>query len=156
MHRTKLLTTQTAEMKKYPGYFSLFFAFSFLLAIKPDFSIAQKDTSVDNGYYITYPDKLMVRLFLLQKYAPFTISGPVKELNYKTSSKLMLVQESRIAVSRSTFLMAFLFLLKTREKVKQKAWIFNFTNILINGQLICWVHFGKAITLTQRKIILLV
>ena len=90
MLRTKLLTTQTAEMKKYPGFFSLFFAFSFLLAIKPDFAIAQKDTSVDNGYYTTYPDKLMVRLFLLQKYAPFTISAPVKELNYKTSSKLNL------------------------------------------------------------------
>ena len=75
-------------MKTYQNYFCLFFILSFMLVIKPDFSIAQKDTSVDNGYYITYPDKLMVRLFLSQKYAPFTISGVEKELIYKTSSKL--------------------------------------------------------------------
>ncbi|MEP6596896.1 MAG: DUF4421 domain-containing protein [Ginsengibacter sp.] len=61
-----------------------------MLVIKPGISIAQKDTTIDNGYYITYPDKLMVRLFLSQKYAPFTISAPVKELNYKTNSKLNL------------------------------------------------------------------
>jgi hypothetical protein len=30
----------------------------------------------------------MIRLFLSQKYSPFTISAPVKELNYKTNSKL--------------------------------------------------------------------
>ena len=77
-------------MKKYPYHCCLFFAFSLMFSVKPNFSIAQKDTSVDNGYYITYPDKLMVRLFLSQKYAPFTISAPVKELNYKTASKLNL------------------------------------------------------------------
>ena len=58
--------------------------------MKPDFSIAQKNIATDNGYYINYPDKLMIRLFLSQKYAPFTISGAEKELNYKTNTKLAL------------------------------------------------------------------
>ncbi|MBA2250704.1 MAG: DUF4421 family protein [Chitinophagaceae bacterium] len=55
-------------------------------------SNAQKKMSVDNGYYITYPDKLAVRLFLSQKFAPFTLSSSInkEELNYKTNSKLIL------------------------------------------------------------------
>ena len=58
----------------------------------PGYSNAQKKTSVDNGYYITYPDKLMLRIYLSQKFAPFTISatGNDKDLNYKTNSKLSL------------------------------------------------------------------
>ena len=53
---------------------------------------AQDKVSVDNGYYITYPDRLTLRLFLSQKYAPFTISADDndKDLNYKTTSKLTL------------------------------------------------------------------
>ena len=60
--------------------------------MKPDNSIAQKTTSIDSGYYITYPDKLMLRLYLSQKFAPFTISASNnnKDLNYKTNSKLNL------------------------------------------------------------------
>lgn len=62
-----------------------------MIALIPNESIAQKDTSVNNGYYITYPEKLLVRLFLTQKFAPFTISSQSdKELNYKTNSKLNL------------------------------------------------------------------
>ncbi len=55
-------------------------------------SAAQEKVSVDNGYYITYPDKLMLRLYLSQKFAPFTISADNndKDLNYKTTSKLTL------------------------------------------------------------------
>lgn len=58
----------------------------------PKNSMAQKKVSVDNGYYITYPDKLMLRLYLSQKFAPFTISADNsnKDLNYKTTSKLTL------------------------------------------------------------------
>ena len=78
-------------MKKRRVYFNLFFLFSFIIAMRPDKCIAQK-TSVDNGYYITYPDKLMLRLYLSQSFAPFTISAPGnnKDLNYKTNSKLNL------------------------------------------------------------------
>lgn len=36
-----------------------------MIIIKPDLSIAQKDTSFNNGYYITYPDKLMRHLLSL-------------------------------------------------------------------------------------------
>jgi hypothetical protein len=52
----------------------------------------QKKTSIDNGYYISYPDKLILRIYLSQKFAPFTISasGNNKDLNYKTNSKLSL------------------------------------------------------------------
>jgi hypothetical protein len=56
----------------------------------PDKSHAQADSTVYNGYYLKYPKKLMVRLYLAQKYAPLTISGPVRELNFKTNSKLNL------------------------------------------------------------------
>ncbi len=58
----------------------------------PQKSMAQEKTSVDNGYYITYPDKLMLRLYLSQKFAPFTVSadGNDRDLNYKTTSKLNL------------------------------------------------------------------
>ena len=79
-------------MAKYRSYFYLFFIQSLLLAILPGKSIGQKKIPVDNGYYITYPDKLLVRVYLSQKYAPLTISGSSgdKDLNYKTSSKLAL------------------------------------------------------------------
>jgi hypothetical protein len=54
-------------------------------------SFAQDTTSVDNRYYIVYPDKLVLRLYLSNKFAPFTISSSTKEdLNYKTNSKLAL------------------------------------------------------------------
>ena len=42
-----------------------------------------------NSYYIVYPDKLILRIYLSNKFAPFTISSANKEdLNYKTNSKL--------------------------------------------------------------------
>lgn len=45
--------------------------------------------AADNGYIITYPKQLMVRVFLSQKFAPFTISSrQAQDLNYKTNSKL--------------------------------------------------------------------
>ena len=79
-------------MKKYQNYFCFFFLLSLLLALIPDYSIAQKKISIDNGYYITYPDKLTLRLFLSQKFAPFTISSSKnnEDINYKTNSKLNL------------------------------------------------------------------
>jgi len=84
-------------MKKYYNYFCLFFI-SLLFGLLPGYTIAQKKTilqnktSIDNGYYITYPDKLMLRVYLSQKFAPFTISAVSndKDLNYKTNSKLSL------------------------------------------------------------------
>ena len=66
--------------------------FILTLTLLPDCGIAQKKKPIDNGYYITYPDKLLVRVYLSQKYAPLTISAlnNDKDLNYKTSSKLSL------------------------------------------------------------------
>ena len=77
-------------MKKYQNYRSLFFIASFYVAMIPDYGIAQKKTSVDNGYYITYPEKLMLRVYFSQKFAPLTISSSKNnnDLNYKTNSKL--------------------------------------------------------------------
>ena len=78
-------------MKKHQNHFCSFFIVSLIIML-PGYSNAQKKTSVDNGYYITYPDKLMLRIYLSQKFAPFTISatGNDKDLNYKTNSKLSL------------------------------------------------------------------
>jgi len=60
--------------------------------MKPGVSKAQTTDSINNGYYISYPEQLMLRLYLSQKYAPFTISSDndINELNYKTNSKLYL------------------------------------------------------------------
>jgi len=77
-------------MKKYQNCFSLILALSLLSLITPVKSKAQSDSTVSNGYYIKYPKKIMVRLYLAQKYAPLTISGQVRELNYNTNSKLNL------------------------------------------------------------------
>jgi len=79
-------------MKKCPYYWSLFFIAGLYSQLTPDFCIAQKKTSIDNGYYITYPEKLMLRLYFSQKFAPLTISSSKnnQDLNYKTNSKLSL------------------------------------------------------------------
>lgn len=45
----------------------------------------------DTGYIIKFPKTVMIRLYLSQKFAPFTISSQNDpELNYKTNSKLSL------------------------------------------------------------------
>jgi hypothetical protein len=58
-------------------------------ALFSNYSVAQ--APADNGYFVTYPGSLMLRLYLSQKFVPFTISSPNDpELNYKTNSKLNL------------------------------------------------------------------
>lgn len=77
-------------MKKYQNY-SCLIVTSIFAALLPFNSKAQKKESVDNGYYITYPDRLMVNVYLMQKFAPFTISSANKQdLNYRSASKLNL------------------------------------------------------------------
>ena len=52
---------------------------------------AQNRPSADSGYYITFPQHLILRAYLSRKFAPLTISSSNKEdLNYKTNSKLSL------------------------------------------------------------------
>ena len=60
--------------------------------MKPDDINAQKVTPYDSGYYTRYPDKLIIRAYIVQKYAPFRISAPVDEndLKYRSNSKLSL------------------------------------------------------------------
>ena len=78
-------------MRKYQDYNCLFFTLIFIALLFPDKGHAQKKESIDNGYYITYPDRLMLNLYLSQKFAPFTISSKdEQELNYRTNSKLNL------------------------------------------------------------------
>ncbi|MEO6636690.1 MAG: DUF4421 domain-containing protein [Ginsengibacter sp.] len=79
-------------MRKYRSCLSLAFIVGIITFLLPQKSIAQDEASLDSGYYITYPDKLMLRLYLSQKFAPFTISADAsdKDLNYKTTSKLTL------------------------------------------------------------------
>lgn len=78
-------------MKKLKHSFQIFFAVCIFTLFFSPFGFAQNRVSVDNSYYITYPDKLILRLYLSRKFAPFTISSSNKEdLNYKTNSKLNL------------------------------------------------------------------
>jgi len=52
-------------------------------------SFTQDGTQVENGYYIVYANELILRLYLTNKFAPFTISSSNKEdLNYRSNSKL--------------------------------------------------------------------
>jgi|GEM_PF-335848 len=45
--------------------------------------------AINNGYYTTYPDEFILRIYLKNKFGPFTISSSNKEdLNYKSNSKL--------------------------------------------------------------------
>jgi Domain of unknown function (DUF4421) len=62
-----------------------------MLELLPGSGSAQKK-SPDNGYFITYPETLLLRIYLSQKFAPFTISAPDndRDLNYKTNAKLNL------------------------------------------------------------------
>lgn len=60
-----------------------------LIAFIPNKSSAQKGTVGDSSYYISYPQNVLVRTYLSQKFAPFTIpSQSDKEISYKTNSKL--------------------------------------------------------------------
>lgn len=77
-------------MKKHP-IFSCIFLFLITSVLLPYTGITQKKFQVNTDYFITQPDKLMLRLFLSQKFAPVTIPSPGdQELNYKTNSKLNL------------------------------------------------------------------
>lgn len=52
---------------------------------------AQDTTASSNTYYKSNSDKLILRVYLSRKFAPFTISSNNKQdLNYKTNSKLNL------------------------------------------------------------------
>ncbi len=61
----------------------------FLCLLISSFCFAQKDSMVDNGYYITYPNKAVVRAFASQKFAPLNISAKNNnDLYYRSNSKL--------------------------------------------------------------------
>lgn len=62
-----------------------------LLLLFSNGAFSQDTSSVDNGYYTIYPHKFILRVYLSNKFAPFTISSSGKQdLNYKTNSKLNL------------------------------------------------------------------
>ncbi|MEP6582747.1 MAG: DUF4421 domain-containing protein [Ginsengibacter sp.] len=78
-------------MKQYQNFSRLFLALIFCTFLLPHESKAQKKESIDNGYYITYPDRLMLNVYMSQKFAPFSIyTRNGQELNYRTNSKLTL------------------------------------------------------------------
>jgi Domain of unknown function (DUF4421) len=53
--------------------------------------VAQRKLVIDTSFYTPFPDKLILRLYLSSKFAPFTISSSGKDdLNYKTNKKLNL------------------------------------------------------------------
>src|SRR5258705_12952733 len=116
-------------MKKNQNYFCLFFSASLILTMLPGFITAQrKKVPVDNGYYITYPDKLLLRLYLSQKFAPFTISatGNDRDLNYKTNSKLALGIGATYQNLTLNLSYGFSFLNKDKGRGKTKGLDFQF------------------------------
>lgn len=68
--------------------YCIFIKLGLLFLLIPGNGMAQKSMP-DSSYIITYPKTLMVRVFMSQKFAPFTIgSQHDHELNYKTNLKL--------------------------------------------------------------------
>ncbi|MEP6615100.1 MAG: DUF4421 domain-containing protein [Ginsengibacter sp.] len=105
-------------MKKY--YFCIF-ALAISTALLPYKSSGQKKFQVNTNYFVTYPEKLMLRLFLSQKFAPFTIgSQSSPELNYKTNSKLSLGAGFTYKVATLNLSYGFSFLNKDKGLGKTK------------------------------------
>ena len=78
-------------MKNFKNHTLLFFILFFAGALLPGSTFAQHKFQQDTNYFRTYPEKLILRVFLSQKFAPLTISSQrSEELNYKTNSKLNL------------------------------------------------------------------
>lgn len=98
-----------------------------LQLILPIQGSSQKKESVDNGYYITYPDRLMLNVYLQQKFAPFTISSSDEpELNYRSASKLNLGVGFAYNGLGLNVSYGFGFLNKTNSKGKTKGLDFQF------------------------------
>lgn len=115
------------KVKKYQNYRCLFHALIFIALLHPYKSHAQKKESVDNGYYITYPDRLMLNLYLSQKFAPFSIyTKNGQELNYRTNSKLNLGAGFAINGLGLNLSYGFKFLNKEKGKGKTKGLDFQF------------------------------
>lgn len=83
---------------------------------------------MDNGYYITYPEKLTLRLYLSQKFAPVTISADNsdKDLNYKTTAKLTLGAGFTYKSATLNLGYGFGFLNPEKERGKTKGLDFQF------------------------------
>ncbi|MEP6927239.1 MAG: DUF4421 domain-containing protein [Ginsengibacter sp.] len=115
-------------MTKLQNYSCLFFSACFLLAFIPNCCIAQKKISIDNGYYVTYPDKLMLRAYLSQKFAPITISSSKNnvDINYKTNSTLNLGIGFTYGIVTFNLSYGFSFLNKDQGKGKTKGLDFQF------------------------------
>jgi Domain of unknown function (DUF4421) len=78
-------------MEKLRHSFQFFFVVCIFTLLVSTVTFAQSKHVFDSSYYITYPNKLILRVYLSRKFAPFTISSSSKEdLNYKTNSKLNL------------------------------------------------------------------
>ena len=76
-------------MKKKHHLIPYFFAVCIFILLFSTQGFSQGTDSTHDRYYIVYPDKFILRLYLSNKFAPFTISSSSKQdLNYKTNSKL--------------------------------------------------------------------
>ena len=100
----------------------------FLLIFNPCSLKAQKVIPHDTSYYVTYPNTVTARIYLLQKFAPFTISatGNDKDLNYKTNSKLSLGIGGTYQNITLNFSYGFSFLNKDKGQGKTKGLDFQF------------------------------
>ena len=83
---------------------------------------AQSKSSVDKDYIISNLQNTVVRIFLSQKFAPFTISSPNsdKDLNYKSNSKLNFGAGITYKNITGNFSYGFKFLNKDRGEGKTK------------------------------------
>src|SRR5450432_4879168 len=78
-------------MEKLRYSFRFFLAGCIFTLLFSTITFAQSKPAFDSSYYVTFPENLILRVYLSRKFAPFTISSSGKEdLNYKTNSKLNL------------------------------------------------------------------
>lgn len=115
-------------MKRHRNHLLIVLILGSAAILPPQNSKAQAKVSVDNGYYITYPDRLTLRLYLSQKYAPFTISADDndKDLNYKTTSKLTLGAGFTYKALTLNLSYGFKFLNPEKDRGKTKGLDFQF------------------------------
>jgi hypothetical protein len=104
-------------MQKSTHSIQFFFAVCIFTFLFSQQGFAQNRPSADSGYYITFPQHLILRVYLSRKFAPLTISSSNKDdLNYKTNSKLNLGAGFTYKIVTLNFAYGFNFLNKDKGR----------------------------------------
>ncbi len=82
---------QTKMMKRRYHHFLIALIIVITTCLFSGSGYSQDKSALEKNYYTIYPDKFILRVFVSNKFAPFTISSSGRQdLNYKTNSKLSL------------------------------------------------------------------